>query len=321
MLNNRNTLNNNADYQFNRENHQFIVQSRAIKYSDTVFNPDLTCGVCLFPPFEPIIHLCGTFYCKSCVESNNINCTICQTLITSPFTQAPNYINRVLDSILTYCEKCNTLIKRGDVYCHQQECTIDCPDGCGEKVKPFVNEDLYAHSDICINKQYVCSAQDVYCKFKGTKLQLFEHEAYCDLLKYQNILLSFKQGLSKQFESKLAELNKEIASLKELNNNSLRSENLALKEIILSETALDAKNTSNDCKLIDYNLDLPHTPTITQIALNSVSISVPLQTKEQDETQLHEIQHTKKRNTRGSQRCVDNSDDCNSLSKKKKKKK
>jgi len=66
---------------------------KTLKYLDREFNLDLTCRVCLLPALEPILHQCGSLYCKACVESNNIYCTICQTLITA-LTQAPNCLKK-----------------------------------------------------------------------------------------------------------------------------------------------------------------------------------------------------------------------------------
>jgi len=175
-INNQSIQMNGHHINNNNSNHR---KSMEFKYVDTNFNTDMVCGVCLWPPLEPIIHLCGAIYCKACVENNNITCRSCNQIFNSPYTYAPIYLKKFLDAMLVVCDKCAKTVNRGALDKHQQECVIDCPDGCGEKVKPFVNGGLIEHADVCKMKQFTCEAHDVYCKFKGSKPNMLEHQQNC----------------------------------------------------------------------------------------------------------------------------------------------
>jgi len=164
----------------------------------------------------------------------------------------------------------------------------------------------------------VCAAQDVYCKFKGSKLQLLEHEFYCKLLKHQNILLPFKQELTNYFESKIAELKVEIASLKgKVNNNSLITENLALNDIILNESpSVDTKLLTCDDSKENWKINSSYTPTQPQTLPNKITLPTnisKINKNKDNDTQLQEIK-LKEGNTIGAKKYIefseDHSDDC-----------
>ncbi|KAH3758034.1 Phosphatidylinositol 3-kinase VPS34 [Pelomyxa schiedti] len=114
-------------------------------------------------------------------------------------------------SVMVLCHSCNQYIQRRYINdaSHAKDCPIDCPNGCGEKVKP---KELEEHQSTYCPKQMVECTAPLFCDWIGLMSDRTEHVRACVMVKVGTIISPLMEenkrlsGIIKVMAEKISQL-------------------------------------------------------------------------------------------------------------------
>ena len=224
---------------------------------------DARCRVCSHLPKDPVHHTtCGMLFCRSCVEKVP-HCPICHhdwdNLIPVPKTTL-----KMLEEVLVCCDCCKKEMKRSEFkHGHWENCSFDCPLGCGMKVTTKTLVD-HCKGGKCSKYEMTCPASEsqMPCKWHGPGGEEYaSHIAHCpsiqirpfvecsqrEIAELKKTVLDLKKTVVEQIAASEKEKEKMQETIKEL--RTVVSQQVSASERFCHEvqkTALELKRTITD---------------------------------------------------------------------------